>query len=136
VQRYRLNGKAALSPKMALRLEKAFGVKGDLLLEKQRAYADQQNRHREKEIAVKTCATGFMDITATQIAAWSEIKRVARAAPGATAKAGGDHRRKGHGDNGSSQSLTESAPLTFGCVSISKFSSHNVGLSGALAPDS
>ena len=45
-----LNGNAALSPEMALRLEKAFGVKRDLLLEKQKAYDEEQNRHLEKEI--------------------------------------------------------------------------------------
>src|SRR5260370_33314351 len=44
-----LNGKAALSPEMALRLEKAFGVKRDLLLAKQKAYDEEQNRHLEKE---------------------------------------------------------------------------------------
>ena len=67
-----LNGKADLSPEMALRLEKAFGVSRDLLLEMQKAYDDEQNRHREKEIAVRTYAAGFMDITATQIAAWAD----------------------------------------------------------------
>ena len=67
-----LNGKAALSPEMALRLEKAFGVDRELLLEKQKAYDEQQNRHREKEIAVRTYAASFMHITATQIAAWAD----------------------------------------------------------------
>jgi addiction module HigA family antidote len=67
-----LNGNAALSPEMALRLEKAFGVKRDLLLEKQKAYDEEQNRHLEKEIAVKTYAPSFMDISATQIAAWAD----------------------------------------------------------------
>jgi addiction module HigA family antidote len=73
-----LNAKAALSPEMALRLEKAFGVKRELLLDKQRAYDEGQNRHLEKEIAVKSYAPSFMDITATQIAAWSD-KNEARA---------------------------------------------------------
>jgi addiction module HigA family antidote len=67
-----LNGKAALSPEMALRLEKAFGVERDLLLEKQRTFDDRQNRDREKEVAVKTYAPSFLDITATQIDAWAD----------------------------------------------------------------
>ncbi len=67
-----LNGNAGLSPEMALRLEKAFGVNRGLLLEKQRAYDEQQSRHLGKEVAVRTYAAGFMDITATQIAAWAE----------------------------------------------------------------
>jgi addiction module HigA family antidote len=73
-----LNCRAALSPEMALRLEKSFGVGRDLLLEKQRAYDEEHNRHLEKEIAVKSYAPSFMDITATQIAAWSD-KTEARA---------------------------------------------------------
>lgn len=67
-----LNGNAALSPEMALRLEKAFGVKRELLLQKQTAFDEQQNRHREKEVAVRAYAPTFMDITATQIEAWAD----------------------------------------------------------------
>jgi addiction module HigA family antidote len=67
-----LNGKAALSPEMALRLEKAFGVDRNVLLEKRKAYDDQQNREREKEVAVRAYAPSFLAITATQIAAWAE----------------------------------------------------------------
>jgi addiction module HigA family antidote len=67
-----LNGNAALSPDMALRLEKAFGVKRDMLLQKQAAYDEEQNRHREKEVAVRAYAPSFMDIKAMQIAAWAE----------------------------------------------------------------
>ena len=67
-----LNGNAGLSPEMALRLEKAFGVDRGLLLEKQKAYDEQQSRHLEKEVAVRIYAASFMEITATQIAAWAE----------------------------------------------------------------
>ena len=73
-----LNCRAALSPEMALRLEKSFGVNRYLLLEKQRAYDEEQNRQLEKEIAVKSYAPSFMDITATQVAAWAD-KSEARA---------------------------------------------------------
>jgi len=67
-----LNGKAAVSYDMAVRLEKAFGADRDALLAMQKAYDDQRNRHREKELAVRTYAASFLGITATQIAAWAD----------------------------------------------------------------
>lgn len=48
-----LNGKAALSPEMALRFEKAFGVKMDTLLRMQSRYDAWQMRSRESQIKVK-----------------------------------------------------------------------------------
>ena len=48
-----LNGKAALSGEMALRIEKAFGVKMDTLMRMQSAYAIAQIRKREKSIRVR-----------------------------------------------------------------------------------
>src|ERR1700674_3539222 len=60
-----LNGNASLSPDMALRLEKAFGVKREELLRRQAAFDDLQNRHREKEVAVRAYAPSFLGITAT-----------------------------------------------------------------------
>jgi len=48
-----LNGKAALSGEMALRIEKAFGVKMDTLMRMQSAYEIAQTRKREKEIHVR-----------------------------------------------------------------------------------
>jgi addiction module HigA family antidote len=48
-----LNGRAALSGEMALRLEKAFGVKMDTLMRMQSAYEIAQTRKREKEIHVR-----------------------------------------------------------------------------------
>ena len=48
-----LNGKAALSGDMALRIEKAFGVKVDTLMRMQSAYEIAQTRKREKEIRVR-----------------------------------------------------------------------------------
>ena len=47
-----LNGKAALSPEMALRLEKAFDVKMDFLLRMQTFYDSAQMRLSEKKINV------------------------------------------------------------------------------------
>jgi addiction module HigA family antidote len=48
-----LNGKAALSGEMALRIEKAFGVKMDTLMRMQSAYDIVRTRKREKEIHVR-----------------------------------------------------------------------------------
>jgi addiction module HigA family antidote len=45
-----LNGKAALSGEMALRIEKAFGVKMDRLMRMQSAYDIASTRKREKDI--------------------------------------------------------------------------------------
>jgi addiction module HigA family antidote len=48
-----LNGKADLSGDMALRIEKAFGVKMDTLMKMQSAYDIAQTRKREKEIHIR-----------------------------------------------------------------------------------
>ena len=48
-----LNRKAGLSGDMALRIEKAFGVKMDTLMRMQSAYDIAQTRKREKEIRVR-----------------------------------------------------------------------------------
>jgi addiction module HigA family antidote len=48
-----INGKAALSGDMALRIEKAFGVKMDTLMRMQSNYDIAQTRKREKEIRVR-----------------------------------------------------------------------------------
>jgi addiction module HigA family antidote len=48
-----LNGKAALSGNMALRIEKAFGVKMDTLMRMQSAYDIAQTRLRENQIRVR-----------------------------------------------------------------------------------
>jgi len=48
-----LNGKAGLSGEMALRIEKAFGVRMDTLMRMQSAYDIAQTRKREKEIRVR-----------------------------------------------------------------------------------
>jgi len=48
-----LNGKADLSAEMALRIEKAFGVKMDTLLRMQVSYDIAQIRKRTKQIHVR-----------------------------------------------------------------------------------
>src|SRR5258705_13990595 len=48
-----LNGRADLSGDMALRIEKAFGVKMDTLMRMQSADDIAQTRKREKEIRVR-----------------------------------------------------------------------------------
>ena len=48
-----LNGHAALSPEMALRIEKAFGPKMDTLLRMQTAFEIADARDREGDIKVK-----------------------------------------------------------------------------------
>jgi addiction module HigA family antidote len=48
-----MNGHAALSAEMALRLEKAFGVSMDLLVRMQAAYDAAQVRLRAREIRVR-----------------------------------------------------------------------------------
>jgi antitoxin HigA-1 len=48
-----LNGKASLSGDMALRIEKAFGVKMDTLMCMQSSYDIAQTRLREREIRVR-----------------------------------------------------------------------------------
>ena len=50
---HHFNGKADLSGDMALRIEKAFGVKMDTLMRMQSAYDIAQTRKREKEIRVR-----------------------------------------------------------------------------------
>ena len=48
-----LNGNAALSPEMALRIEKAFGMGMDMLLRMQAWYDASQMRARAGEISVQ-----------------------------------------------------------------------------------
>lgn len=48
-----LNAHASLTPEMALRIEKAFGVKMDTLVQMQTAYDIAQARERQEEIQVR-----------------------------------------------------------------------------------
>ena len=67
-----LNGKSALSPEMALRLEKAFGADRKRLLDMQAAYDGQVRRAGEKEVAVRAFVPNFLTIKARQIENWAE----------------------------------------------------------------
>ena len=67
-----LNGKASLSPEMAMRIEKAFHADRTSLLEMQARYDEFESREREDEIAVRAYAPAYLQISARQIAAWSE----------------------------------------------------------------
>ncbi len=66
-----LNGKASLSPEMALRLEKAFGADRQQLLELQARLDHAQRREEDKEIAVGAYVPRFLTITARQIEQWA-----------------------------------------------------------------
>ncbi len=48
-----LNGKADLSGEMALRIEKAFGIRMDTLMRMQSAFDIARTRKREREIRVR-----------------------------------------------------------------------------------
>ena len=67
-----LNGKAALSPDMAMRFEKAFGVEASALLEMQARFDEFQARVSEDDIAVRAYAPAYLQITALQISAWAD----------------------------------------------------------------
>ena len=67
-----LNGRAALSPDMAMRFEKAFQADGSALLEMQARYDEFEARADEDDIAVRAYAPAYLQITARQIAAWAD----------------------------------------------------------------
>jgi len=73
-----LNGNAALSPKMAVRLEKAFGADRKRLLDMQAAYDRNESRPAEKEVAVRAFVPGFLTIKARQIESWADSQIEAR----------------------------------------------------------
>lgn len=67
-----LNGKAALSSDMAVRLQKTFGSDSEDLLRRQAAYDSAQAQAREPEIAVRAYAPSILAIKAIQIEAWAD----------------------------------------------------------------
>ncbi|MGE5542799.1 MAG: HigA family addiction module antitoxin, partial [Bacillota bacterium] len=73
-----VNGKSALSPKMAARLEKAFGANAQRLLDMQAAYDSKLRQASDKGIAVRTFVPNFLTIKASQIEAWVESQIEAR----------------------------------------------------------
>jgi antitoxin HigA-1 len=54
-----LNERASLSPEMALRFEKAFGISMDTLMRMQNSFDIAQARRREKDIDVLPYRTRF-----------------------------------------------------------------------------
>jgi addiction module HigA family antidote len=73
-----LNGKSALSPEMAVRLEKAFGADRKRLLDMQAAYLGQEQRAGENEVAVRAFVPNFLTIKARQIEGWADSHLDAR----------------------------------------------------------
>ncbi len=67
-----LNSRAALSPEMAMRFEKAFQADASTLLEMQAQFEEFEARAGENDIAVYAYAPAFLEITARQIAAWAD----------------------------------------------------------------
>ena len=67
-----LNGNAALSPEMAMRLEKAFYAEASALLEMQARYDESEARIHEDDIAVRAYAPVYLGITACKIATWAD----------------------------------------------------------------
>ena len=57
-----LNGKADLSGEMALRIEKAFGVKMDTLMRMQASYDIARTRKQEGKIKVRRYETGSVPV--------------------------------------------------------------------------
>jgi addiction module HigA family antidote len=73
-----LNGKSALSPEMAVRLEKAFGADRKQLVDMQAAYDRHAGRVSEKEVAVRAFVPNFLTIKARQIEDWADSQLEAR----------------------------------------------------------
>src|SRR2546427_12683999 len=73
-----LNGKAALSPEMALRIKKTFGASQKELLQMQAAFDQNQARIREQHVAVRAYVPSFLKITARDIEQWVDGNLEAR----------------------------------------------------------
>jgi addiction module HigA family antidote len=67
-----LNGNAALSSDMAVRLEKSFGVDRQKLLDMQAASDRTKQREAERAVAVRRYVPNFLSIKARQIETWTE----------------------------------------------------------------
>src|SRR5207245_312597 len=73
-----LNGNAALSPEMAARIEKTFGVDQEKLLKLQAELDQHQQRASAQKIAVRTYVPSFLKITARDLEQWVEGNLEAR----------------------------------------------------------
>ena len=67
-----LNGNSSLSPDMAVRLEKSFGIDRQKLLDIQAAFDRYDRQGKEKHIAARTYVPSFLTIKAGQIEDWAE----------------------------------------------------------------
>ena len=67
-----LNGNSSLSPNMAVKLEKSFGVDRQKLLDIQAAFDRYDRQGKEKSIAARTYVPSFLTIKAGQIEDWAE----------------------------------------------------------------
>lgn len=66
-----LNGNAALSPDMAIRLEAAFGVSRSELMEMQARYDEAQTKGQAAPATAQTYVPPFLSIKANDIEAWA-----------------------------------------------------------------
>jgi len=66
-----LNGKASLSPEMAVRLQKAFGADSGKLLEMQAAWERRERRDDDRKVAVSAFVPPFLAIKAREIESWA-----------------------------------------------------------------
>ena len=73
-----LNGKAALSAEMAARLEKAFGVSRNSLLEMQAKYDAAQAKNKSTPLGARAYVPPFLGIKANQIENWADHNISAR----------------------------------------------------------
>lgn len=73
-----LNGKSALSPEMAIRLEKTFGADRQHLLNMQADYERYERGSGERRIAVRAFVPNFLTIKARQIEDWADSQIDAR----------------------------------------------------------
>ena len=76
-----LNGRAALSQEMALRLEKTFGADRARLLELQAASDRDRRSIEDRAVAVGTYAPSFLTIKARQIVDWACVDASGNASP-------------------------------------------------------
>jgi addiction module HigA family antidote len=73
-----LNGNSALSPEMAIRLEKTFGADRKKLFDMQVAYDQQQRLSDEKTVTVRAFVPHFLTVKARQIEQWADNQIDAR----------------------------------------------------------
>ena len=73
-----LNGRAALSPEMALRLEETFGTERERLLNLQATSERDRRRDDDRAVPVGAYVPSFLTITAEQIANWAATNIHAR----------------------------------------------------------